>query len=204
MDKTLKGYPFRCMLSLRPLIAYLDKIASATGDVKPCQIEGLQEKVKGAPELERPIEDLTIFEPQRDLIHRLMGLVFSPAMWETEAIGAFIPFSMKPFLVSPQFETLFLSDDGSYKGRLNLDEESFNRGRVIRAYLFILEKFYGIQKRLEYPLIRIVPDPETGLDRYFNMKLDFRFVEAKALGGPKVITDQEETIIMERTERAAL
>jgi len=195
MGENLKEYPFRFTLSLKPLIDYLNKIASAS-DGAPCQIDGLQDMLRGAPELNSPIEDLTLLERHRDLIQRLMGLVFSPALWETETIGAVIPFSMKPFLVSPRFERFLVEADGSLKGRVNLDEESFNKGKVIRAYLFILEKFYGIQKRLEYPIIRIVPDPDTGLDRYFNMKLDFRFVDVRAIGGPKTLAEKDRVEIL--------
>ncbi len=191
-----KEYPFRCMLSLKPLIEYLGKIASISNRV-PCQIDGLQEMLKSAPELYSPIEDMTLLKRHRDLIERLMGLVFSPALWETETIGAVIPFSMKPFFVSPQFERLLIEEDGSFKGRLNLDEESFNRCRVIRAYLFILEKIYGIQKRLDYPIIRIVSDPDTGLDRYFNMKLDFRFVDVTTPNGARTVSDKDRVMILQ-------
>ena len=39
MGENLKEYPFRFRLSLKPLIDYLNKIASAS-DGAPCQIEG--------------------------------------------------------------------------------------------------------------------------------------------------------------------
>jgi len=159
--------------------------------------EDLEEMLRLAPELFETIEDTTVLDRNSDLVRRLMSLLFPPASWETEAFGAMVPFSMRPFFVSPRFQSIFLREDGTFLGRLNLDKEDFGRGRIIRAYLFILEKYYGIQQNLDYPIIRIVPDPETGLDRYFKMNLDFRFMEVYAVKEPKTLTEQERDLILE-------
>ncbi|NNG07859.1 MAG: GAF domain-containing protein [Desulfobacteraceae bacterium] len=168
-------------------------------------MQNLQEMLKQAPELRGPIENLNILERHGDLVRTLMGFVFPPLYWDTEAFGAIIPFSMKPFFVSPRFQKLFLDQDGSFHGRLNLDGEMFHRGRIIRAYLFILQEFYDIHQSLDYPIIRIVPDSETGLDRHFKMNLDFRFVRPHALKEPKPFTEDERAFILEHlTEPEAL
>ncbi|MFC1895281.1 GAF domain-containing protein [Thermodesulfobacteriota bacterium] len=191
MEEILKDYPFRCVLSLKPLIEYLDQTALVSWASTPGQTGDLREMLKQAPELNEPIEDLTVLETHRDLVRRLMSLVFPAASWETEAFGALVPFSITPFFVSPLYERLFLREDGTFQGRLNVDQQDYNRGRIIRAYLLILERFYGIKQSLEYPFIRIVPDPNTGLDRHFKMRIDFRFVEARAVTEPKILTDEE-------------
>ncbi|MCK5641082.1 MAG: GAF domain-containing protein, partial [Gammaproteobacteria bacterium] len=73
------------------------------------------------------------------------------------------------------------------------------------AYLFILQEFYDIHQSLDYPIIRIVPDSETGLDRHFKMNLDFRFVRPHALKEPKPLTEDERAFILEHlTEPEAL
>jgi hypothetical protein len=197
MEQILRDFPFRAVLSLKPLLDHLTKTLADPSTTVPCPVGDLQEILKRAPELYDPIEDLTLLERHRDLIKRLMGTVFSPVLWDTDILGAVVPFSIKPFLVSPNFERLFLDEDGFFVGRTNLGEEAFNRGRVIRAYLFILKRFYGIRQDLDYPLIRIITDPETGLDRHFKMKMDFRFVEVVAAKEPKALTDDEHALILE-------
>ena len=82
-------------------------------------------------------------------------------------------------------------------GRSNLDQKMFARGRIIRAYLFILEKFYGIRQRFDYPIIRIVPDPETGLDRHFKINMDFRYVDVHAVREPKRLTEADRRTILD-------
>ncbi len=205
MEPPITEYPFRSVLSLEPLIDYLNRSAQDCQEARLCQMQNLQEMLRHAPELRAPIEDLTTLERHRDLVQMLMGFVFPPLYWDTEAFGAIIPFSMKPFFVSPQFQRLFLDQDGSFHGRLNLDDALFHRGRIIRAYLFILQEFYDIHQTLDYPIIRIVPDPETGLDRYFKMNLDFRFMRPHALKEPKPLAEDERAFILEHiTEPEAL
>ena len=145
MEQIIKDYPFSSVLSFRPLIDYLKgSLADSDGEIC-CHTINLEDMLRQAPEFYEPIEDLTLLERHKALVKRLMSLVFPPAYWETEAFAAMIPFSIRPVFVSPQFQRLLLNEDGSFKGRRNVDDESFNRGRVMRAYLFILKRFYGFR-----------------------------------------------------------
>jgi hypothetical protein len=58
-------------------------------------------------------------------------------------------------------------EDGTFEG-LNLDREVFFSGKLLRAYLYIVKKFYGIALEFEYPLICTRQDPETGLAATFS------------------------------------
>jgi hypothetical protein len=191
MEQILREYPFRTVLSLKPLVDYLKKTLREPSEMKPCSLEDVERMLEKAPELYGPIENPALLDRHRETFQRLMGFVFPPAEWDGGAVGAVIPFSIEPFFVSPRFRELFISGEGELRGRLNVGQGNFNRGRVIRAYLFILEKFYGIQKSFDYPIIRIVADPKTGLDRHFRMKIDLRFVEARAADDPPALTDQD-------------
>ena len=149
MEQPTMDYPFRSLLSLEPLINYLNRSVPDSQEARLCQMQNLQEMLREAPELYGPVEDLKVLERHRDLVRTLMGFVFPPLYWDTEAFGAIIPFIMKPFFVSPRFQQLFLDQDGSFHGRLNLDDEMFQRGRVIMSYLFILQEFYDIHQTLD-------------------------------------------------------
>ncbi|MDM8540076.1 GAF domain-containing protein [Desulfococcaceae bacterium HSG9] len=151
-----------------------------------------------APELASPIEDLSLPERYRDEIATLINLVFPPAFFENELIGAAAPFSIDIFYSSLSFKQLFVDENGMLAGRLNMDDEQFLRGRIIMAYLLILEKFYGIRQTFSYPIIRIVPDPDTGLERYFKMNLDFRFFDIQAVNTPPELTDAERDLVLDQ------
>ncbi len=197
MKQDLSAFPFRSVLSLRPLIDFWLQTMAPASPAKACLLDGIRDGLEAAPELREPIQDLNILDRHREVVQSLMSVVFPPAFWEVEPYAAVIPFRMEPVWVSPSFRHLFLNQDGALSGRMNLDDKSFMRGRFIRAYLRILDEFYGIHQYFEYPVIRIVKDSDTGLDRHFRMKLNLRFVEVKAVNEPKPLTEKERARVME-------
>lgn len=197
-DRTLlDAYPFRCLLSLKPLLDHISRVLKDPEGEKPCALADVDRLISEAPELAEPIRDPEILTRHRRTFQSIMSLVFPVALWDSEALGAVVPFSIEPFFVSPLFRRLFLNEDGSLRGRINLGEEQFNRGRAIRAYIFILEQIYGIRQEFHYPVLRIVQDPETGLERYFRMRLDLRFVEARPKGAPKTLDDAQRRYVLD-------
>jgi len=126
-----------------------------------------------------------------------MSLVFPPAFWKTDLVGAFVPFNLQPVYTSPSFERLLLNDDGSFKSTPIMGEENYLMGRIMRAYFLILEKYYGIRRDIDYPIIQVVPDPDTGLDLYVRIKPNLRFIEVHAKGELKKLTEEDRTRILE-------
>ncbi len=196
MDQVKKDYPFRSVFSLKPLMDYLQSQTTDSCKIGTCKRDSLEEILKNVPELGGPIKDLSVLKRHAEAVQQLMDFVFPVAFWDSEAVACMVPFHMTPVFVSPQFRRFFLNRDNSYRARRNLDEASFNKGRVIRAYLFILKKFYGIDQAFDYPVINIISDPETGLDRHFKMQVDFRFVDVEALKTPKSLTAEEKKTIL--------
>ena len=197
MGPVLEKYPFRCVFSLRPLIEFWRRNVAAGLEYGSCLVEGLEAKLQRAPELLEPIEDLTVLDQHEDLLKSLMSLVFPPAFWKTDMVGAFVPFILRPVYTSPSFKRLLLKDDGSFKGRPLIGEENYLMGRILRAYFLILEKYYGIHREIDYPIIQAVPDPDTGLDLYLRIKPNLRFIEVHPRGKLKELTEEERARILE-------
>jgi len=197
MEKTLNAFPFRTVLSFEPLFAYLKQRVESVDETVNFNKKRIQALLDRSRDLNGQITDPDRLKASDERVNRLMSTVFSPISWETEAVGAVIPLTIEPFFVSPRFERLFLDKRGTFQGRINVGTRRFNQGRIIRAYLLILERFYGIRQRLDYPLVRIIKDPETGLDRHFRMQLDFRFVEVHPLTSPRVLSDEAREMVLE-------
>ncbi len=197
MGTVLEKYPFRCVFSLRPLIEFWRRNVAAKLEYGNCLIEGLEAKLQRAPELLEPIEDLTVLDRHQDLLKSLMSLVFPPAFWNTDMVGAFVPFNLRPVYTSPSFKRLLLNDDGSFKSMPLMGEQNYLMGRILRAYFLILEKYYGIRRDIDYPIIQVVPDPETGLDLYLRIKPNLRFIEVNPKGKLKELTKEERVRILE-------
>jgi hypothetical protein len=80
---------------------------------------------------------------------------------------------------------------------MNVDIERFEKGKVSSFYSVILMVFYKINMLLQYPLIRRIVDNETGLERFFKMNLDNRFVEVKLNGILPLLTKDQITFLSE-------
>ena len=197
MSTVLEKYPFRCVFSLRPLIEFWRRNVAANLEHGSCLVEGLEAKLQKAPELLESIEDLTVLDRHQDLLKSLMSLVFPPAFWNTDMVGAFVPFNLRPVYTSPSFKRLLLNDDGSFKSIPLMGEENYLMGRILRAYFLILNKYYGIHQDIDYPIIQVVPDRETGLDLYLRIKPNLRFIEVNPKGKLKELTEEERAIILE-------
>ncbi|MDD5641931.1 MAG: GAF domain-containing protein, partial [Syntrophales bacterium] len=63
--------------------------------------------------------------------------------------------------------------------------------RVLKAYIYILKKFYGIDLPWSYPLIAKARCPKTGMERFFNIVLDPTFLEIKAHKEPKSLPEAD-------------
>jgi len=197
MDKGFQGDPYRCVFSLKPLIDYWTETTARSDPYGMGILDAIRTSLARAPELLEPVEDLSILETHQDLFRTLMSAVFPAALWDIELVGALVPFTLSPVFVSPLFQRLLLNDDGSFRGKLHVEWDKFVRARQIRFFLLILSRCYGIDKDLDYPLVRTVADPETGLDRHFRFSPNLRFVKVHTVGAPRRLTDSDLSTIMQ-------
>ncbi len=182
-NKIPKTPPFRCRLNFRLLIDHLNGSFAhqdVSSHIKSSWSENLEKVLKEAPELLDPIDDMEILARRRKSVLQLMSLMFPPVVQDNEMICASIPGTFYPVFATSLFRKTFLNEDNTFKNLGASEKESIRQARMIRSYLFILDKFFNIECDGNYPVISRVPDPETGLDRYFRLESDFRFTEAYA------------------------
>ncbi len=185
-----RGFPFKCELSLAPLVAFWTKSSADGRSAKETLARVVREEVQKAPELLRTIEDASVIERHRELVDVLMSAVFPPAGWEQEYGAAMLPFSLQGFYATPSFRRLLTSPDGALQGRVNLDDHMVGAMRLAYAYALILRRIYGIELEVDYPLVLTVADSETGLDRHFRMLFDWQFVDIEPRGAVPPLTDE--------------
>jgi hypothetical protein len=185
-------FPFKNRLSLKPLIDFWEGFL-AEGK---CGMSSLgpviRQKLANTPELREPIEDLSILENHQEFIDLLMSVVFPPAFWETDCAAAFVPFQFTSFYATPIFKILFKMEGQGFTPQLNVDPQQWEWGRCLKAYLFILKKYYNIELTWEFPLIAKARCPKTGLDLFFNIVLDPKFLEIKVVGEPRKLTEEDQ------------
>jgi hypothetical protein len=175
------AFPFRRELSLAQLVAAWETEAAEPG-VRGEVARTVCRAIDRAPELKASVEDPSALEPHRDLIEVLMSLVFPSASWGKDYAAATVPFQLRAVHATPGFRRLLLDDQGFVQGWLNVDAENAARARLLYAYDAILRGHYGMTLDMDdHPFTLGVQDPESGLERYFSIQLDTRFLEARAL-----------------------
>src|SRR5438445_9314678 len=184
------GFPFKSELSLAPLFEFWQKKYGDDTSAKGVFMRTVREQVRQVPELIGPIGDLSVVERHRNLIQVLMSGIFAPAFFEQEFSAVLVPFRLKSVYATPPFDQLLRGEDGTLRGRVNLGLPMVSAMRLFFAYALVLERVYGVDLNVDYPLILTVPDPETALDRHFKMEFDWRFVEVKPVGTIPTLPDE--------------
>ncbi|RJR43662.1 MAG: GAF domain-containing protein [Deltaproteobacteria bacterium] len=184
-------FPFKSRLSLKLLLDFWERLlAEGKGGMNSWE-PVIRQKMANAPELREPIDDLAILEKHQELIELLMSAVFPPAFWESDCAAAFVPFQFTSFYATPAFKTMFRMEGQGFTPQLNIDPQQWQWGMTLKAYILILRKFYGIDLAWSYPLIAQAKCPKTGIDRFFNIVLDPKFLEIKVLGEPRTLTEAD-------------
>jgi hypothetical protein len=174
-------FPFRCEISLRPLIDFWTRAADG-GSAKGALARMVADEVKKAPELLAPITSCATIAQHKELLDVLMTAVFPTASWEQSYGAVMAPFQLRGFYATPLMRRLLMSDDGRLQGHLSMDERLVGAMRRAYAYALILKRVYGIDFDVDYPLVIMASDPETGLDRHFRIFFDWQFVEVETIG----------------------
>src|SRR6267142_2012467 len=173
------GFPFRCELSLAPLITFWTQL-SAYSEFGRGPIPGLvREKAREAPELAGVIDDLSVIGKHQTFVDLMMTALFPPAFWEQEYGAALFPFQLRSFYATSLFRRTLMNDDATLRGRVNGEEQRLAASKLLLAYELILERTYGIDLGVEIPLVFTSEDPATSLDRHFRLDFDWRFVDVK-------------------------
>src|SRR5215510_8057006 len=184
------SFPFRCELSLAPLIAFWTHV-SAYSEFGRGPLPGIiREKARQAPELAGVIEDVSLVGKHQELVDLMMSAMFPPAFWEQEYRAALFPFQLHAFYATSAFRRSLMNEDGTLRGRVNLDAQRLEAVKLLLAYELILERRYGVQLGVEeVPVIFTSVDPATTLERHFQLQFDWRFVEVDAVGPVPPLTD---------------
>src|SRR3989475_955261 len=175
--------PFRTELSLAPLIRFWTQL-SAYSELGRGPLPGIvRERIKQAPELSAVVDDVSVIAKHRQLVDLMMSAMFPPAFWEQEYGAALFPFQLRAFYATSLFRRTLRNDDGTFRGRVNVEEQRLRAAKLLLAYELILERTYGIDLGVEIPVVFTSEDPATTLERHFRLDFDWRFVDVK-LDGP--------------------
>ncbi len=202
--RSVAAHAFRSVLSLDPLIDYWRKTVAPGSSFMSELFGRIEEKLALVPGLMGEIGDPALLETHADLVRALMAVAFPAATWQTHLICAATPYTHRPFFYTPAAKRQLIGEDGQFKGIIKDSESDYQHYRWLRTYWQILEKIYGIAYGRNAPVVRIVPDPETGLDRYFRIQHDWQFLDVRTIGEPRALTDEERKQIVDHIDNPGM
>ena len=179
---------FSTVLSLDPLLDFWRREVAPRCDYMAEMLRVFEKRIQDTPELRGEIPDVAVALANTGTIAPLMTVAFPYSTWETELIGAFVPFRPNTFFSTPLFRKMLLSGKDEIPKE---QSQAMDRKRRMRAYALILERLYGIDKGVKSPLIKVVKDPDTGLERHFQIRPDFQFVQVGTTGKRQELSEEE-------------
>ena len=191
---------FNSRLSFQPLLNALKKNINEGKPGAKKLYGDLIERIEAMPELLQSYSELSLSEPNAEIIEMLLATLFPPSISEKENLYAVtIPFKFKAIYSSRLFQHVFLKPGTN---EINVPDNnishSLNQQKLDFAYRIILAKFFGYQSQ-EHPVV-VYPyiDPVTKVTRYLELNLDTRFVDVNPVGE---LPPSPENIVCKKTNR---
>ncbi len=182
MKEPLQHTAFRSVLSLEPLLDFWrSEMVPRCGHMAE-MFASFEAQIRENPSLRDDITDPAVLENHRGMLTALMSVAIPAAAWDTEIAAALVPFTMEPFYQTPAFESLKLNNQPMLTDPGYESDSDFNRQRLLRAYSVVLQQLYDIPNTIDAPLVRVVTDPATSLQRYYRISPDITFVRVGTVG----------------------
>ena len=193
MDTTTTSFPFRNTLSLAGLFDFWRTVEQESTSPRAVVARQIQDRLDANPELAQPITDPALLDEHRDVLDLMMVAIFPPALWDETIMAVSSPFNMQPFYMTPTFERLKIVEQGcpDYMSKDDYDLERLAQMRTLYASHWILQQHYNVEMPQKHPMIFMLPEPETGLDKYYKIDFNTNFITVATHGKPRKLTDAQ-------------
>jgi len=197
MSDKLETHDFRTVLSLDPLLDFWRTQVAPRCPHMAEMFSVFEKKLRETPELSGEISDPAAVAAHADILTPLMTVAFPSSTWESEITGAFKPFTHQMFYCTPAYRKNLVDEQGLIAGRRKEADQALDHNRRVRAYALILKRLYGIDQGLDDPFVRIVTDPETRLERHYQIIPDFQFIQVGTVGKPRELTADMRRLVID-------
>ena len=193
------GLPFRYRLTLQPLIAFWRSLTSEGDDSSASFVESLLDEVRASEVVSADSVSPEQLEAEASLVAKLMSAVFPWATNDRNIAAAILPFQAVPFYSTPAFRELSLLDflDPERNPGCSMSAEEMSVARSMKAYHLIVERLYGRTTDFNLPFVVGGTDPETGLERFFQIEFDPRFLRVHVRGQKPRVEEEELTALLD-------
>ncbi|HVF97296.1 MAG TPA: hypothetical protein VM871_08255, partial [Flavisolibacter sp.] len=182
---------FNSILSLQPLIKVLKRMVD---DEKPGarkMYQQLLDDVSAAPELLKPVQDLSFLKTHNELVQALLGSIFPPSTSVNQGLYAItFPFSSETIYASPGFRKIFLKDGVNINVPDKRTTVDISRASLLLAYHVILNRLYSLHVPVTATSVHPFTQDDSNLTKYFELKLNAEFVDVVCIDKSFTLPEQ--------------
>ncbi|GJM36509.1 MAG: hypothetical protein DHS20C18_55100 [Saprospiraceae bacterium] len=181
--------PFEAHLSFAPLIRIIEGKLENGDPAEQFLAETILNKLEETPFFREPIEDRSLLEQHKELLQLIMLMVISPAVRETQLSKISAPFEMTPIYLTPALKKLWEENTVNFVSTTS--DDFLNCTIVLRACSMILNKFYGQNINIDYPILLTFDNEKTGMRQFFKTGFNTDFLDIKAVKPLKPLSQEK-------------
>jgi hypothetical protein len=180
--KLFKEFPFKSYLSFEPLIEFWANNLKSENEYRSGFVKDVLEKINQIPELNKPIEDLSLIEKHKDIIDLLMTVIYPTTQWNKMIGSSVIPFTFDFFYRTPSFEKILPRTGIFGVEKFGMNPQAVFIDKLVNAYLLILEQQYNVKTDFKSPMIITIRNKNTSLFNYYQFNIDTSFTRSVCIG----------------------
>jgi len=169
-------------ISFRPFISFLQRGVSSVKTIKKGFYEDVLDRFLQTPGSDDFLDTAHIekYQPLLELIYGTLSPV--TANEDTYIWAMSCPASKDIFYNTPAFDAFVSSAQhiDQQTNKISDDRADMRQKYLNHIYRLILDKYYGISSVFTERIIYVQTDSETGLNRYYRIKPDTRFIDVVA------------------------
>lgn len=165
--------PFQIRLSFHKMIERYVAIAANDDGIHGQWAKSILDEVAQYPELHDGITDIAQIEKNEQVIARLLGELFPPALSKNEIKAISLPYLNLIFNYSERFQKIM--DDAGAGFEINIRDFDYHQFYVASCCL-ILNRFYGTNLDFTKPLFYDIPSA-NGIVRHYRILYNADFID---------------------------
>jgi len=187
----LNQIPSKTSLSFEYLIEDIKQISLiGTHPMKNMAKEVLL-KVDQASIFKNVIHDLSELEAYPNILSQLMAFMINPLSGDMDYATVHMPFNFDPIYATPLHQKTFTGDKKILDVAKEFKANKMLISMLYQSFIIILQKEYGVDIPLEMPFTFKLTDQEDQSVKFFNVRVDTKYLRIKRLGKVPELTKED-------------
>ena len=200
MNIDWNNFAFKVKLHLRPFIDRVREIGEKNPEsISPEVLARINNTIHEHPELLELYDTAEDVAQHQDFLNDLFSTILPVKDATTSLQAITLPFTaFQPLIGTESYIKLVDPAHGNFNiAEISMSGERLDP-RILYGYKIILKKFYGLDLKVDQPIIAEIFASDTGLSRYFKLTGQALFMDVIALGPLPKIEAQDLQHLLEK------